>query len=80
MPNIKPSTEIRNHYPEYSRFCKETGEPIYLTVNGKGDTALIDIDTLYAKVALYEKLSAGIRDVKEGKVKSHEEVFSKFRK
>ena len=40
MPNIRPSSDIRNNYPEISRLCKETGRPVYITVNGKGDTAI----------------------------------------
>ena len=82
MPNIRPSSDIRNNYPEISRLCKETGKPVYITVNGTGDTAIMDIDALdelYARLELYEKLAAGIRDVDEGRVKTHEEVFAKFR-
>lgn len=83
MPNIRPSADIRNNYPELSKLCKETGQPVYITVNGKGDVALIDIgvlDELYARLALYEKLSIGLREVDEGRVKTHEEIFSQFRK
>ena len=82
MPNIRPSSDIRNNYPEISRLCKETVRPVYITVNGKGDTAIMDIDALdelYARLELYEKLAAGLRDVDEGRVKTHEEVFAKFR-
>lgn len=82
MPNIRPSADIRNNYPEISKLCKETGEPVYITVNGKGDSALIDIDVLdelYARIALYEKLAAGMKDISEGRVLSHEEVFGQFR-
>ena len=82
MPNIRPSADIRNNYPELSRLCKETGQPVYITVNGKGDAALISIDALdelSARISLYEKLSVGIRDIEEGRVKTHEEVFLKFR-
>ncbi len=80
--DIRPSAELRNNYPELSRICKETGKPIYITVNGKGDTALISItalDELYARLDLYEKLSLGIQDIENGKVKTHEEVFAKYR-
>ncbi len=83
MPNIRPSADIRNNYPELSKLCKETGQPIYITVNGKGDVALIDIDVLdelYARIDLYEKLSLGLRDFEEGRIKSHEEIFAQFRK
>lgn len=83
MPNIRPSSDIRNNYPELSRLCKETGEPVYITVNGKGDVALIDIavlDEIYARLALYEKLSQGLIEIEEGKHLSHEEMFSQFRR
>lgn len=82
MPNIRPSADVRNSYPELSRLCKETGEPVYITVNGKGDSALIDIavlDELYARLNLYEKISLGIADIKEGKTMAHDAVFAKFR-
>ena len=83
MPTIRPSSDIRNNYPEISKLCKETQSPVYITVNGKGDTAIIDIavlDELYARLDLYEKVAAGIRDIDEGRIKTHEEVFAKFRK
>lgn len=82
MTMIRPSADIRNNYPELSRVCKETGQPIYITVNGKGDTALISIealDELYSRIELYRKLSEGLRDIDDGKTKTHEEVFAKFR-
>ena len=83
MPTIRPSADIRNNYPEISKLCKETKNPVYITVNGKGDTAIIDIavlDELYARLDLYEKVAAGIRDIDEGRMKTHEEVFAKFRR
>ncbi len=83
MTNIRPSADLRNNYPELSKLCKETKSPVYITVNGRGDVALIDIavlDELYARLELYEKLSVGLQEVKEGKTKTHEEVFAKFRR
>ena len=82
MPTIRPSSDIRNNYQEISRLCKETGKPVYITVNGKGDTAIMDIealDELYARLELYEKLTEGLKDLEEGRVRTHEEVFSQFR-
>lgn len=79
---IRPSADVRNNYPELAKICKETGLPVYITVNGKGDTALIDIqilDELYARIQLYEKLSIGLNDIEEGNTVSHEEAFAKFR-
>jgi prevent-host-death family protein len=41
---IKPSAAIRNNYNEIAEFCKETGEPVYLTKNGEGDLVVMDIE------------------------------------
>jgi prevent-host-death family protein len=40
---IKPSAAIRNNYNEISSFCKQTGEPVYLTKNGEGDLVVMDV-------------------------------------
>ncbi len=45
---IKPSAAIRKNYNEISTFCKETGEPVYLTKNGEGDLVVMDI-TAFAR-------------------------------
>ncbi len=82
MPAIRPSSDIRNNYQDISRMCKETKQPVYITVNGKGDTAMIDIDVLdelYARLDLYANLTRGIESLEKGNRKSHEEVFAKFR-
>lgn len=44
MINIKPSAAIRNNYNKISEMCKKTGEPVYLTKNGKGDLIVMDIE------------------------------------
>ena len=41
--NIRPSAAIRQDYNEISELCKKSGEPIYLTKNGKGDLVVMDI-------------------------------------
>lgn len=43
--NIKPSAAIRKNYNEVSELCKRSGEPVYLTKNGKGDLVVMDIET-----------------------------------
>lgn len=45
MINIKPSAAIRKNYNEISEICKKSGEPVYLTKNGKGDLIVMDIET-----------------------------------
>lgn len=41
MESIRPSSDLRNKYPELSSMVRATGEPIYITVNGHEDTVLI---------------------------------------
>lgn len=43
--NIRPSAAIRNNYNDISNYCKETGEPVYLTKNGEGDLVVMNIES-----------------------------------
>jgi len=51
MPNIKPISDLRN-YNEVLRDIA-IGEPVFLTKNGRGKFAIIDINE-------YEKLKASL--------------------
>lgn len=51
MESIRPSADLRNHYSEISRLCRENRQPVYITVNGRGDTVLIGL-------AEYEQMRA----------------------
>jgi len=35
---------LRNDYTRVSRRCRETGEPVFITVNGEGDLAVMSIE------------------------------------
>ena len=57
--NIRPSAAIRQKYNEIARFCKETGEPVYLTRNGEGELVVMDIESFVRRekmLRLREKL------------------------
>lgn len=34
--SIRPSADLRNHYAEISKQCKEYKEAVIITVNGRG--------------------------------------------
>ena len=44
MSTIRSSTMLRNEYSKISKHCHETGEPVYVTVNGEGDLAVMSIE------------------------------------
>ncbi|WP_199614339.1 type II toxin-antitoxin system Phd/YefM family antitoxin [Paenibacillus alkalitolerans] len=67
---IKPSAAIRNNYNEIAEFCKETGEPVYLTKNGEGDLVVMDIEAFTRResmLKLREQLVAAEEDRLNGK-------------
>jgi prevent-host-death family protein len=81
MPNIRPSSDLRNKYNEISEFCHKYSEPVYITKNGKGDLAVMSIETyekLVGKFELYKMLSEGMKAVNNHKVVPAEDVFKKI--
>lgn len=71
MPTIKSSADLRNNYNEISSICHEYDEPIFITKNGKGDLAVMSIETyekLNAKYELYEKIKVGLDQINNNEV------------
>jgi prevent-host-death family protein len=67
MPNIKPVSDLRN-YNEVLRDVA-VGEPVFLTKNGRGRYALVDIveyEKIQATIKLLSKLSEAEAAVKNG--------------
>lgn len=82
MPTIRPSSDLRNKYNEISSFCHENSEPVYITKNGKGDLAVLSIETyerLVGKFELKKLLNEGIEDIKNNRVLSVEDAFKRIR-
>jgi len=78
MPSIRPSSDLRNKYNEISEFCHKYSEPVYITKNGKGDLAVMSIETferIIGKFELYNLLNEGVNDVRNNRVLSAEDVF-----
>ncbi|MGG1657977.1 type II toxin-antitoxin system Phd/YefM family antitoxin [Brevibacillus sp. NRS-1366] len=83
MPTIRPSSDLRNNYNEISDFCHKFSEPVYITKNGKGDLAVMSIETyerLVGKFELYKLLDEGMDAVKENKVRPFREVINGIQK
>ena len=83
MQNIRPSAELRNKYNEISNLCKETREPVFITVNGHGDTVIMnleDYNQMVAELELLKMLAESENDVINGQVKSFSDSLADIRK
>lgn len=83
MPQIRPSSDLRNSYNEISEFCHQYGEPVYITKNGTGDLAVMSIETyerLAGKFELYALLEKGMEDVRQGRTVPARTALAEIRK
>ena len=80
---IRPSADLRNHYSDISRQCKEIKEAVIITVNGRGDTVTLSYEeykNMKARIELLEVLAEAENDVKNGRVALVTDTFDDLRK
>ena len=83
MESIRPSSDLRNKYPELSSMTRETGEPIYITVNGHEDTVLMghaQYGKMKSELKLLSTLVEAQDDVNNGRTAAIQETFDEIRK
>ena len=83
MDMIRPSADLRNHYSEISKLCRENRQPVYITVNGCGDTVLMSMDDfqqMQTELELLRTLADAEEDVSIGRVAPIEDTFSDIRR
>lgn len=81
--SIRPSADLRNHYNEISKRCKENKEAVIITANGRGDTVALSYEeykNMKARIELLEVLAEAEDDVKNGRVAPISETFEDLRK
>ncbi|MBQ4057349.1 MAG: type II toxin-antitoxin system Phd/YefM family antitoxin [Lachnospiraceae bacterium] len=79
---IRPSADLRNHYNEISKQCREDKEAVIITVNGRGDTVSLayeEYNRMKARIELLELLAEAEEDVNVGRVAPMEETFANLR-
>ena len=82
METIRPSADLRNHYSEISKACRESRQPVYITVNGRGDTVLMGLteyEQMRAELELLRTLSEAEEDVRAGRVAPIDDTFNRIR-
>ncbi|MBP5470758.1 MAG: type II toxin-antitoxin system Phd/YefM family antitoxin [Candidatus Riflebacteria bacterium] len=81
--SIRPSADLRNHYNEISKLCRDNREAVIITVNGRGDTVSLGYEEycrLKSRLELLEMLTEADEDVKSGKTAPIKETFDDLRK
>lgn len=79
---IRPSADLRNHYSEISRQCREEKEAVIITVNGRGDTVSISYEEykrMKARLELLELLAEAEEDVRNDRTAPIEDTFNDLR-
>ena len=83
MSVIKTTTELIKNFEEISKLCRTQNEHIFITNNGKKDLVILSIDE-YERICalhlLYQKLDAGMKDIREGRVMDIDEAFAEIEK
>lgn len=82
MPNIRSSADLRNCYNDISEFCHTYPEPVFITKNGKGDLAVMSIETyeqLVGQFELYGLIQEGLTDIQSGNTRSFSEAIADIR-
>ena len=80
--SIRPSADLRNHYNEISKQCREQKEAIIITVNGRGDTVSLSYEEyrrIKARLELLEILAEADEDVRNGRVAPMKDTFDDLR-
>lgn len=83
MVMIRSSDDLRNHYSEISKACRENRRPVYITVNGRGDTVLLgmsEYEQMKSELEMLRTLADAEDDVRAGRVAPVEDTFMEIRK
>ena len=79
---IRPSADLRNHYNEISKQCRENNEAVIITVNGRVDTVSISYDdykNMKSRIELLEILAEADADVRNERIAPLEDTFNNLR-
>jgi prevent-host-death family protein len=79
LAEIRTSADLRSNYNEISEYCNKHYEPIYITVNGREDLAVMSIEVyknLLGRLELQKLIKEGLDASNNGNVRPAEVVFA----
>ena len=65
-----------------SSYCHAYNEPVFITKNGKGDLAVMSMETyeeMAGRIELYSKLQEGLADIDAGNTRPFADVMADLR-
>ena len=79
---IRPSSDLRNSYPEISDYCNSTGKAVFITRNGRNDTVVMSVERYerMEREILLAKIKDGIVSMERGECKSVDETAENIMK
>ena len=83
MPNIRPVSDLRNHFAEITREVERSGVPVFLTRNGVGSLVVMSMEAYEQNrydSLVYDKLrEAELQAATTDERLGHSEVMDKAR-
>lgn len=84
MSNIRPVSDLKNHFADISKTVHETGQPVFLTKNGYGDMVVLSMDAyenLHFESEVYYKLQEAEKETDRTKRRfSSKDVLKEIKK
>lgn len=80
--DIKPITDLKRRTKEVLKELHEHKRPVILTLNGRPDSVLVDLETYEKQIQLAnlsKMLQEGEQDIKAGKLRSAREFLKGFK-
>lgn len=83
MPNIRPVSDLRNHFAEITKEVQLSDEPVFLTKNGVGSLVVMSMESYEQNrydSMVYDKLrEAELQAASTAERRNHEDVMAKAR-
>ena len=83
IPKIRPISDLRNNFSDISKIVHESGEPVYLTKNGRGSMVVMSFEAyeqnLFETEIFLKLKEAEYQAATTKKRYTHDEVMTELR-
>ena len=82
VEDIRPISYVKSHTAEVMKLVREKNNPMVITQNGEAKAVLMDVkqyQNIVNAINLMKILSIGEKDLKNGRIYSHDKLKSKIK-